>query len=115
MKRQVIALALSAALMVTAVGCGNDGGKSTTAAAVDQSTEATTAATTEVKTESISGVINKLGDQLLLITEQDQYFWFSIEGVDVTGLAEGDSVVINYTGELVEKSENLKAVTIEKK
>lgn len=65
--------------------------------------------------EPINGVINRLGDYLVLLGSDENYHIFDLgEGVDKESLAEGDSVKVFYVGELDREDPAPVAVSIEK-
>lgn len=60
-----------------------------------------TAAPEETEEHVISGVINRMGDYLVLLTEDDSYQIFDLgKGVSTAGLEPGDQVTVTYTGSL---------------
>ena len=96
MKRK-ICLVLTLLLVVFALSaCGKaDSGKKTDdGSSQPQSTE-------KVEEKKVSGIINQMGDYLVLLTGDGEYQSMDYgKGVSVDGFAEGDSVEITYTGEL---------------
>ena len=96
MKRK-ICLVLTLVLVVFALSaCGKaDSGKKTDdGSSQPQSTE-------KVEEKKVSGIINRMGDYLMLLTGDGEYQVMDYgKGVSVDGFAEGDSVEITYTGEL---------------
>lgn len=96
MKRK-ICLVLTLVLVVFALSaCGKaDSGKKTDdGSSQPQSTE-------KVEEKKVSGIINQMGDYLVLLTGDGEYQAMDYgKGVSVDGFAEGDSVEITYTGEL---------------
>ena len=96
MKRK-ICLVLTLVLVVFALSaCGKaDSGKKTDdGSSQPQSTE-------KVEEKKVSGIINRMGDYLMLLTGDGEYQVMDYgKGVRVDGFAEGDSVEITYTGEL---------------
>ena len=96
MKRK-ICLVLTLVLVVFALSaCGKaDSGKKTDdGSSQPQSTE-------KVEEKKVSGIINQMGDYLVLLTGDGEYQGMDYgKGVSVDGFAEGDSVEITYTGEL---------------
>ena len=53
----------------------------------------------------VRGIINRMDNFLVLLTEDDEYQTMDYgEGVTTDGFAEGDRVEITYTGELGENS-----------
>ena len=67
------------------------------------------------ETAAISGVVNRLDDYLVLLTEDKTYAVFDFcEDVDPAELEEGDSVTVTYTGELGSEDPAPVAVSITK-
>lgn len=64
---------------------------------------------------TISGVVNKLDDYLVLLDADGEYHIFDY-GIDVdpTTLAEGDKVTVSYNGTLDDEKETPVAVSIDK-
>ena len=51
--------------------------------------------------QTLSGVINRMDDFLVLLTDAGEYQVMDLgEGVSLDGFAEGDSVTVTYTGGL---------------
>ena len=64
---------------------------------------------------TVSGVVNRLGDFLVLLTEDGEYQTFDFgEEVDTGALEEGDQVTVTYTGELGSEDSTPVAVAVEK-
>ena len=106
MKRTISAL-LAALMLLTLAACGSgDQGASGGQDAPDGPQAGETAA--------VSGVVNRLGDFLVLLTEDGEYAVFDFgEDLDTSGLEEGDSVTVTYTGELGSEDPAPVAVAIE--
>ena len=104
----IFILTLTCALsMLTACG-QKDAGKQqdTTEPPVEDSAE---------DTQTISGVINRLDDYLVLLDDNAEYHIFDIgEDVDKASLEEGDSVNITYTGTLDSENPSPVAIAVEK-
>ena len=67
------------------------------------------------ETAAISGVVNRLDDYLVLLTDDGEYMVFDFgEDVDPAELEEGDSVTVTYTGELGSEDPAPVAVSITK-
>lgn len=67
------------------------------------------------ETAAISGVVNRLGDYLVLLTDDGEYMVFDFgEDVDSSSLEEGDRVTVSYTGQLGSEDPAPVAVSIEK-
>ena len=65
--------------------------------------------------QTISGVVNRLGDYLVLLDGDEEYRVFDFgENVDTSALEEGDSVTVTYTGTLGSEDPVPVAVAIEK-
>ena len=94
-------------LLAFLTGCG--GRK----AAADKTDD--TAETTVAEGQTISGVVNRLGEFLVLLDDNGDYHTFDF-GVDVdpSGLEEGDNVTVTYNGTLDSEDETPVATDIEK-
>ena len=93
MRRWICAL-LAATLLLTLAACGSSG-SGTASSGQDGALDGAEAAAT------VSGVVNRLGDFLVLLTEDGEYQTFDFgEEVDTGALEEGDQVTVTYTGEL---------------
>ena len=67
------------------------------------------------ETAAISGVVNRLDDYLVLLTDDGEYMVFDFgEDVDFSSLEEGDRVTVSYTGQLGSEDPAPVAVSIEK-
>ena len=63
--------------------------------------EAATETEKMAENEVVEGTINRLGDYLVLITEDENYQVMDFgENVSTDGFSKGDDVVITYTGTL---------------
>lgn len=91
--KRMICLALAALLTVTALtACG--GGKK-------EKTPAPSAAAGQEEKKTVQGIINKIDAYLVLRTEDGEYQIMDYgKDVSAEGFAEGDQVVVTYTGEL---------------
>lgn len=70
---------------------------------------------TAAEEQTISGIINRLGEYLVLLDENSEYHIFDFdEAVDLSSLEEGDSVTVTYTGTLDSDDPAPVAITIEK-
>ena len=79
---------------LSACGKADSGKKADDGSSQPQSTE-------KVEEKKVSGIINRMGDYLMLLTGDGEYQVMDYgKGVSVDGFAEGDSVEITYTGEL---------------
>ena len=108
MKRTISALLAALMLLaLTACGSGNQGASGSGDQGASGGAEAE-------ETATVSGVVNRLGDFLVLLTEDGEYAVFDFgESVDAGGLEEGDSVTVTYTGELGSEDPAPVAVSIE--
>lgn len=97
MMKQKICLVLALVMVMLALtACGRMGGGKT-----EDSGSGQPQYTEKAEEKKVSGVINRMGEYLVLLTEDDEYQIMDFgKGVSVGGLAEGDSVEISYTGEL---------------
>ena len=69
---------------------------------------------TTAQEQTVQGVVNRVGDYLVLL-DGDEYRIFDFgEGVDSSALEEGDRVAVTYTGELGSEDPAPVAVSIEK-
>ena len=101
MKRTITAL-LAALMLLTLAACGS--GKTDASSGGKKEDSAT-----------VSGVVNRMGDFLVLLTEDGAYQVFDFgEDVDQESLEEGDSVTVTYTGELGSEDPAPVAVSVEK-
>ena len=65
--------------------------------------------------QTISGIVNQLGDYLVLLDDQEEYQIFDFgEQVDPSTLEEGDKVTVTYTGTLGSEDPAPVATAIEK-
>lgn len=107
-KRGWSCLLASLLLALSLTACGQS-------AAPEASAPAETETQAQVQTQTISGVVNRKGDFLVLLTDDGEYQPFSFgDGVSGDGLEEGDSVTITYTGTLGDENNTPTAVAIEK-
>ena len=108
MRRWICAL-LAATLLLTLAACGSSGSGNTSSGDQDGASDGAEAAAT------VSGVVNRLGDFLVLLTADGEYQTFDFgEAVDASALEEGDQVTVTYTGELGSEDSTPVAVAIEK-
>lgn len=108
MKRLITGL-LAALMLLTLAACGGE-----TSGAGDASGSDAGSGTDTEATAAVSGVVNRLGDFLVLLTDDGEYRIFDFgEGLDTSGLEEGDSVTVTYTGELGSEDPAPVAVSIE--
>ena len=72
-----------------------------TPAADSNTSESTAAEETTADEQTLTGVINRMGDFLVLLTDAGEYQVMDLdEGVSLDGFSEGDSVTVTYTGDL---------------
>ncbi|OUN09077.1 hypothetical protein [Flavonifractor sp. An9] len=96
MKRKICLVLTLVLVMFALSACGkaDSGKKADDGSSQPQSTE-------KVEEKKVSGIINRMGDYLMLLTGDGEYQVMDYgKGVSVDGFAEGDSVEITYTGEL---------------
>lgn len=101
MKKVLIGTLLTICLLGVLTACGQ---KTT-------DTEETPAA----QEQTIQGIVNQVGDYLVLLDGDDEYRIFDFgEDVDPSALEEGDRVTVTYTGTLGSEDPAPVAVAIEK-
>lgn len=65
--------------------------------------------------KTIQGIINKIGNYLVLLTEDGEYHVMDFgEGLDTEPFKEGDKVEITYTGDLTNEENSPVIVAMEK-
>lgn len=65
--------------------------------------------------KTIQGIINKIGNYLVLLTEDGEYHVMDFgEGLDTEPFKEGDKVEITYTGDLADEENSPVIVAMEK-
>ena len=97
--RRTICTLLAALMLLTLTACGSK----------------EKAGDAQGETAAVSGVVNRLGDFLVLLTGDGAYVVFDLgEDVDTAALEEGDSVTVTYTGELDSEDPAPVAVAVEK-
>ena len=132
MKRMISGV-LAALMLLTLAACGSgtgnasgtddttgssavSGAEDTSGTGTDSTSDTgtDTGADTE-ETAAISGVVNRLDDYLVLLTDDGEYMVFDFgEDVDSSSLEEGDRVTVSYTGQLGSEDPAPVAVSIEK-
>lgn len=97
MMKQKICLVLTLVMVMLALtACGRMGGGKT-----EDSGSSQPQYTEKAEEKKVSGVINRMGEYLVLLTGDGEYQVMDFgKGVSADGFAEGDSVEITYTGEL---------------
>lgn len=99
MKRTFYRILLCALIVVSLAGCKPAADKGKKESPAPESTP--TATTQAVEGKTLTGVINRLEDYLVLLTDDEVYQPMTFgENVSTEGLAEGDRVEVTYTGEL---------------
>ena len=97
--RRTICTLLAALMLLTLTACGSK----------------EKAGDAQGETAAVSGVVNRLDDYLVLLTDDGEYMVFDFgEDVDSSSLEEGDRVTVSYTGQLGSEDPAPVAVSIEK-
>lgn len=119
--KKIFCTVLMLCLVLSLAACGqsnsnnNSAPGSTPESSVPESSMPESAGTEETETQTISGIVNRLGNYLVLLDDQDNYLIFDFgEDVDSSTLAEGDRVTVTYTGELGSEDPSPVAVAIQK-
>ena len=100
--RRLLTGILAALILLTLAACGSE----KTDAGNDGKEE---------DSATVNGVVNRMGDFLVLLTDDGTYQVFDFgEDVDQGRLDEGDSVTVTYTGELGSEDPVPVAVSVEK-
>ena len=100
--RRLLTGILAALILLTLAACGSE----KTDAGNDGKEE---------DSATVNGVVNRMGDFLVLLTDDGTYQVFDFgEDVDQGRLEEGDSVTVTYTGELGSEDPVPVAVSVEK-
>ena len=100
--KKYLCILLAFALVLTLAACGSE----KTDAGNDGKEE---------DSATVNGVVNRMGDFLVLLTDDGTYQVFDFgEDVDQGRLEEGDSVTVTYTGELGSEDPVPVAVSVEK-
>ena len=96
MKRFVCVALMLTMLTVSLTACGSAGGGKAVSSPEPSQTGAV-----QAEGKTVRGIINRMGDYLVLLTEQDEYQIMDFgEGVTMDDFAEEDRVEVTYTGEL---------------
>ncbi len=120
--KKIFCTVLMLCLVLSLAACGqtnsnnssNSTPGSTPESSVPESSMPESAGTEETETQTISGIVNRLGNYLVLLDDQDNYLIFDFgEDVDSSTLAEGDRVTVTYTGELGSEDPSPVAVDIQ--
>ena len=92
--KRTASLLLLGAMLLSLAACGKPAAPAETAPVEE------TAAPNDAEEHAVSGIVNRLGDYLTLLAD-DEYLVFDLgEGVSTEGLEEGDQVTVVYTGDL---------------
>ena len=102
--KRTASLLLLGAMLLSLAACGKPAAPAETAPTETAPTETApveeTAAPNDAEEHAVSGIVNRLGDYLTLLAD-DEYLVFDLgEGVSTEGLEEGDQVTVVYTGDL---------------
>ena len=120
--KKIFCTVLMLCLVLSLAACGqtnsnnssNSAPGSTPESSVPESSMPESAGTEETEAQTISGIVNRLGNYLVLLDDQDNYLIFDFgEDVDSSTLAEGDRVTVTYTGELGSEDPSPVAVDIQ--
>ena len=97
--KRAASLLLLGAMLLSLAACGKPAAPAETTPAETAPVEET-AAPNDAEEHAVSGIVNRLGDYLTLLAD-DEYLVFDLgEGVSTEGLEEGDQVTVVYTGDL---------------
>lgn len=97
--KRTASLLLLGAMLLSLAACGKPTAPAETAPTETAPVEET-AAPNDAEEHAVSGIVNRLGDYLTLLAD-DEYLVFDLgEGVSTEGLEEGDQVTVVYTGDL---------------
>ena len=97
--KRTASLLLLGAMLLSLAACGKPAAPAETAPPETAPVEET-AAPNDAEEHAVSGIVNRLGDYLTLLAD-DEYLVFDLgEGVSTEGLEEGDQVTVVYTGDL---------------
>lgn len=107
--KRIAAILLSATLLLSLTACKKGEAPSTS------QPKNTETAVEETQEKTVSGVINRIGDFLVLLTDDGEYQIFDFDKeVDPSSFAEGDRVGVTYTGVLGDENATPVAVVIMK-
>ena len=97
--KRTAAVLLVGVMALSLAACGKTAAPAETAPTETAPVEET-AAPNDAEEHAVSGIVNRLGDYLTLLAD-DEYLVFDLgEGVSTEGLEEGDQVTVVYTGDL---------------
>lgn len=109
MKKILLTVCTLVCMFAMLTACGQ---KNTDAPTEGEDVQTETEAET---TQTISGVVNRVGNFLVLLDGDDEYRIFDFgDGVDPSTLEEGDQVTVTYTGTLGSEDPAPVATAIEK-
>lgn len=96
--KRMICMVMALVLMVTSLtACSLMGGGKKK----DEPQSAPTESAAQVEGKTVSGIINKIDNYLVLLTDDGEYHVMDFgEGVTLDDFAEGDKVDVTYTGQL---------------
>lgn len=107
--KRIATMILGAALVLSLAACAKPG-----APAKQSSSPAPTESET-VETKTVTGVINRIDDYLVLLLDNGDYQIFDFDKeLDPSSFAEGDKVEVTYTGVLGDENATPVAVVIMK-
>ena len=107
--KRIAAILLSTTLLLSLTACKKGEAPSTS------QPKNTETAVEETQEKTVSGVINRIGDFLVLLTDDGEYQIFDFDKeVDPSSFAEGDRVEVTYTGVLGDENATPVAVVIMK-
>ena len=119
--KRIFCTALMLCLVLSLAACGqsNSNNNSNPSSAPESSVPETSmpesSGTAETEAQTISGIVNRLGNYLVLLDDEGNYLIFDFgEDVDSSTLAEGDRVTVTYTGDLGSENPAPVAVAIQK-
>ena len=111
MKRRIYMIIALVLLVTTLAACRSAGGSKQSAEPQNSPTESAAQAEGKV----VHGVINKIDNYLLLLTDDGEYHAMDFgDGVTLDDFAEGDKVDVTYTGQLDVEGTNPVIVAITK-
>ena len=105
--KRIATVVLGAALVLSLASCSKLGlpGKQSAAPAPSESQT--------VETKTVTGVINRIDDYLVLLLDNGDYQIFDFDKeLDPSSFAEGDKVEVTYTGVLGDENATPVAITI---
>ena len=107
--KRISAILLSAALLISLAACKKGESPNTS------QPKTTEAGAETAKEKTVSGVINRLGNFMVLLTDDGEYQTFDFDKeLDPSSFSEGDRVQVTYTGVMGDESSTPVAVVIMK-